>query len=69
MKRMRSSVWNSVLSLRTDALTTDDDQLVEELGRAADDVEVAVRDRVVGPGQTAIAGCGSGAWMRMRVSP
>ena len=48
MKPIRSSAPNSVLPLRAGRLTTADDDLVEQLGRAPDDVEVAVGDRVVG---------------------
>ena len=47
-----------------------DDDLVEQLGGARDDVEVAVGDRVVGArDRRQMRDWGHAVWMRIRVSP
>ena len=48
MNAMRSSAVNSVFCLADRVVDDADDDLVEHLRGAADDVEVAVGDRVVG---------------------
>jgi len=73
MNATRSSRGNSVAVLAQRVVDDRDDHLVEELRRAGDDVDVAVRDRVVGPrtdgdaGRSLIAGASS--YTRISVSP
>ena len=53
-KALRSSAVKSVFGLAHGLIHDAHDDALEDVRGPLDDVEVAVRDRVVGPGQTAM---------------